>query len=516
MEGESSEIQGWCNRYEDIHADPKHIDDFESILNDVDLADIRVAFPIPSQCTFERYWTGGAPLWFQVISLKPLEEFGIATLPHPRMDQMMERHRAMYESTGSKFLEETEAHRRHQKSNSSNNNLKNLPQVQVGLLNKQDQPLETLERYHLKSHIDDLVRNEEEFQRRKNAPTPTLIVYDDEEDADMTVPINSHLKRMKSIGHGPMGAKRRKMNTLTPKETSAQKDLLKMIPTIDGAAGSTAAGLSLDIIQEEAVQKEETIQAKSAETSFVLPTNVENQPPELIKETTQIEDKEKAPMKAALVPNLVAQTSTTTPTQTGFCKPNSRCKDCCILCMSGRGSVSKRSRNPLGYRSSESEGSYDGESYRAEDMQQKEKEWMMLEERFKEMEKKRDKREKEYQQRVAELREATTWGQKPHRENGELLKQVDSHRTTISALSVEVEKEKRKREKAEEKTKNIKRWEERVREEEKQKRKTLHDEIVTLKRNQEMDRSVRQQLQDDIFYLKRDLQGKIDAESRAV
>ncbi|GAB2296366.1 hypothetical protein Dimus_030487, partial [Dionaea muscipula] len=196
MEGESSEAQGWCNRFEDVLVDPKHIDDSKSILNEVDLADIRVAFPIPDQysyslperdepciaaplpsiiaihfkragaepsvevfyslcslkaisgigywrfnfrkymqivelrsnvkawkvkyinvtldewefgeeisevlkepnpkpravlnevemsirSTFERFWTGGAPLWFQVISPRTLEENGISTLPHP-------------------------------------------------------------------------------------------------------------------------------------------------------------------------------------------------------------------------------------------------------------------------------------------------------------------------------------------------------------------------------------------------------------------------------------------------
>ncbi|GAB2294731.1 hypothetical protein Dimus_028926 [Dionaea muscipula] len=225
MEGESSEAQGWCNRFEDVHVDPNHIDDSESILNEVDLEDIRAAFRIPDQysyslperdepciatplpstiaihfervgaepsvevfyslcclkeisgtgywrfnfrkhmqivelqsnvkawkvkyvnvtsdewdfgeeisvvlkepnpkpravlneiemslrSTFERFWTGGAPLWFQVISLRTLEENGIATLTHPRIEQMMARLWVMYGSTGSDILEETEAHRR--------------------------------------------------------------------------------------------------------------------------------------------------------------------------------------------------------------------------------------------------------------------------------------------------------------------------------------------------------------------------------------------------------------------
>ncbi|GAB2270141.1 hypothetical protein Dimus_005049 [Dionaea muscipula] len=89
-------------------------------------------------------------------------------------------------------------------------------------------------------------------------------------------------------------------------------------------------------------------------------------------------------------------------------------------------------------------------------MQRKEKEWKVLEEWFKESEKKRDDREKEYQKRIIELKEVSTWGQKLHRENGELLKQVDMHKTLISSLSVEVEEEKRKREKAEKKSETIK------------------------------------------------------------
>ncbi|GAB2292512.1 hypothetical protein Dimus_026748 [Dionaea muscipula] len=57
MEGESSESQGWCNRFEDVLVDPKHIDDFERIF----------------------------------------------------LEQMMARLRAMYGSTGSEIMEETEA-----------------------------------------------------------------------------------------------------------------------------------------------------------------------------------------------------------------------------------------------------------------------------------------------------------------------------------------------------------------------------------------------------------------------
>ncbi|GAB2281389.1 hypothetical protein Dimus_015985 [Dionaea muscipula] len=106
--------------------------------------------------------------------------------------------------------------------------------------------------------------------------------------------------------------------------------------------------------------------------------------------------------------------------------------------------------------------------------------------------------------------------EKLHQENGELLKLADTHRKTISTLSVEVEEEKRKREKEKEKTRNMKKWEDRIKEEGKQKRKLLHDEITTLKKNQELGRSTFQPLQDEMVDLQRDLQAKIDAESRAV
>ncbi|GAB2278951.1 hypothetical protein Dimus_013621, partial [Dionaea muscipula] len=52
MEGESSDFQGWWNRYEDDHVDPKHIDDSESILNEFDLAYIRASFPLPAQYSY--------------------------------------------------------------------------------------------------------------------------------------------------------------------------------------------------------------------------------------------------------------------------------------------------------------------------------------------------------------------------------------------------------------------------------------------------------------------------------
>ncbi|GAB2284081.1 hypothetical protein Dimus_018557, partial [Dionaea muscipula] len=58
--------------------------------------------------------------------------------------------------------------------------------------------------------------------------------------------------------------------------------------------------------------------------------------------------------------------------------------------------------------------------------------------------------------------------------------------------------------------------EEDLREEEKKKRKFLHDEIATLKKNQEIGRYTLQQLQDDKSNLQRDLQAKVDAKRRAV
>ncbi|GAB2290556.1 hypothetical protein Dimus_024834 [Dionaea muscipula] len=97
----------------------------------------------------------------------------------------------------------------------------------------------------------------------------------------------------------------------------------------------------------------------------------------------------------------------------------------------------------------------------AEDMQEKRKGWKMLVEIFKELEKKRDEREKEHQQRMIELKEASTWGQKLHRENGELLKQANTHKTLISLLSVEVEEEKKKSRRKNKKYEEMGGWSER-------------------------------------------------------
>ncbi|GAB2271179.1 hypothetical protein Dimus_006023 [Dionaea muscipula] len=67
-----------------------------------------------------------------------------------------------------------------------------------------------------------------------------------------------------------------------------------ILPRVDGAAGFTVTGLSPDVIQEEVVQEKESVQAQTPETSSILPTNAQNQPPELLKETTPSEDKGKA------------------------------------------------------------------------------------------------------------------------------------------------------------------------------------------------------------------------------
>ncbi|GAB2265878.1 hypothetical protein Dimus_000909 [Dionaea muscipula] len=88
--------------------------------------------------------------------------------------------------------------------------------------------------------------------------------------------------------------------------------------------------------------------------------------------------------------------------------------------------------------------------------------------------------------------------------------------TTAGLALEEVEEENRKREELEKKMIDRKKWEESLKEEEKKKRKPLHDEIAQLKGNQEHDRSTSQQLQEDIENLQREIQGKIDAEGRAV
>ncbi|GAB2290024.1 hypothetical protein Dimus_024318 [Dionaea muscipula] len=55
------------------------------------------------------------------------------------------------------------------------------------------------------------------------------------------------------------------------------------------------------------------------------------------------------------------------------------------------------------------------------------------------------------------MKESSDWGQKLHKENGELLKQADTHSNIISKFSVEVEEEKRKREQLQEDMANLQR-----------------------------------------------------------
>ncbi|GAB2292659.1 hypothetical protein Dimus_026896 [Dionaea muscipula] len=359
----------------------------------------------------------------------------------------------------------------------------------------------------------------------------------------MTMPIRSHLKRMKSVGHGPMGAKRRKLEmlALAPKELSRQEELPEMKSTspevskssslssqydeevmdafwdtllrVDDTTDSTSAGLALEGGQEERLQQQESIQERSAETSSVLLTTEVNQPSTLLKEPATNVDKGKAPVEInpscpTVVPDTVAKTSLITPL------PPTDVRLSCNILDSINQSVEERIAATyamvddelyprdhiilLGTELRRLMGAMMVNVAEVKKFQEKEKEWKMVEERLQELEKKRDKREKEYQQRVAELREVSTWGQKLHRENGEILKQDDTHKTLISSLSIEVEEEKRKREEVEKKMKDRKKWEENFNEEERKKRKPLHDEIAKLKRNQEHDRSTSQQLQEDI------------------
>ncbi|GAB2286456.1 hypothetical protein Dimus_020858 [Dionaea muscipula] len=167
----------------------------------------------------------------------------------------------------------------HQSSSSNNNNNlnNNMLRDRVGLLNKQGQPLQILKKYQLKSHIDNVLKHMEEPQKKITEPIPAI----DEEDADMSMPISGHLKRMKFVGHGPMGGKWRKINTPAPKKIQAPKKLSPTkstssevsksaflssqydeevmdafwdtLPRVDGTTGSIAVGLSADVVQEEAV-----------------------------------------------------------------------------------------------------------------------------------------------------------------------------------------------------------------------------------------------------------------------
>ncbi|GAB2294730.1 hypothetical protein Dimus_028925 [Dionaea muscipula] len=162
----------------------------------------------------------------------------------------------------------------------------------------------------------------------------------------MSIPIRIHLKRMKSVRHGPMGAKRRKLLTSAPKESQVPKDpqqigptspevsksaslsfqhdeeeldaFWDMLPRVDGTSGSTVTGLLLEVRQEEVVQLQETIQVMAVETSSVLPTQEEHQSSQLLSEIVPEVDKGKAPVgidPACLtsVPTSTAQPSTSTP-----------------------------------------------------------------------------------------------------------------------------------------------------------------------------------------------------------
>ncbi|GAB2281191.1 hypothetical protein Dimus_015795 [Dionaea muscipula] len=77
------------------------------------------------------------------------------------------------------------------------------------------------------------------------------MIDDAEEDADMTIPIKSHLKRMNSVVHGPMGAKRRKLEMLAlpQKELPHQEELPKMKST--NSKVSKSASLSSQHDEEE-------------------------------------------------------------------------------------------------------------------------------------------------------------------------------------------------------------------------------------------------------------------------
>ncbi|GAB2283945.1 hypothetical protein Dimus_018427, partial [Dionaea muscipula] len=177
---------------------------------------------------------------------------------------------------------------------------------------------------------------------------------------------------------------------------------------VDGTSSSTAAGLSQEVRLEEVVQMQETIQTRTSETSSVLPTNEENQSPQLLQESVVHKDKAKDSMEVD---------------------------------PSGPMGVPAQDERIAASYAWVDEGLYprDIEILLATDPWRLRGAMMVnLTARFKKLEKKRDEREKEYQKQMIELKEASTWGQKLQHENGELLKQVDTHKTLISSLSVEV------------------------------------------------------------------------------
>ncbi|GAB2292511.1 hypothetical protein Dimus_026747, partial [Dionaea muscipula] len=172
-----------------------------------------------------------------------------------------------------------------------------------------------------------------------------MVIEESEEDADMKIPIRCHLKRRKLVGHGPTGAKRKKLLTLTPQELPSQEhpkmkstspEVLKSaslsshhieeevdafwnaLPRVDDTTGSTTAGSAPEERQDEGMQQQETIQERPAETSSVLPTTDNNSPSELLLETAFKEDRGKAAVDVdsaypTVVPASVARTSTSIP-----------------------------------------------------------------------------------------------------------------------------------------------------------------------------------------------------------
>ncbi|GAB2288230.1 hypothetical protein Dimus_022571 [Dionaea muscipula] len=83
-----------------------------------------------------------------------------------------------------------------------------------GAPNEEDQPVPS--QVVPLSRISEVLRNEEEYQRKKTAPIPTIVVDEEEEDADMNVPIRMVMKRMKFVGHRPRQAKVMKLDTQDP------------------------------------------------------------------------------------------------------------------------------------------------------------------------------------------------------------------------------------------------------------------------------------------------------------
>ncbi|GAB2268013.1 hypothetical protein Dimus_002991 [Dionaea muscipula] len=285
------------------------------------------------------------------------------------------------------------------------------------------------------SHIDAVLKHMEEPQKKTTKPNLTVVVDDDEEDADMTMPISGHVKRMEFVSHGPMGAKRRKMNTPAPKEIPAPRELPKMQSTSPEVSKSASHSSQHD---EEVMDAfwDTLPRVDDTTSSTVVGLSPDGKGPAKVD-----------PSCPTGVPTSAAQTSLTTPTPPQNLKVQRSFLDSINEVPDARIAASYAWVD---------EGIYprDNEILLATDPRRLRGAMMVN----------------------------LTEGQKLHRENGELLKQADTHKNLISSLSVEVEEEKRKREKVEEKTRNMKRWED----------------------------------EEDIANLQRDLQGKIDAESRSV